>query len=445
MKNFFEFLLEETKSKNEMGDITHLMIHNNHDGVGKIDEVLNHLKDNLIGKKTSTEFHHHYEGSPPISFGMHPENKKFFVSVRGGNPNFSHEDVDANHPLAPMLASNLKTALDHLHKIMPKTGGVFHGAIMHTKDDVSTKKGHHHVTPYDETYSVPSESAEGKKLKNSKIGLIIHSIEKNGQILPLDNKRRKNFKEHPDVNHIDPNIKSNSPNFPPNKQKEFFEHMENARKIYSSMKPESLDSLKGHENLLENHLENLYESGGEPSFETYSKHLSDLYKNRVENALDSKKESRNKKYSELAESLHDNKPHFDKAIKLHGAFQKAKKVLLDASALNESFKRSNQHKRILALSKDGQLHQLKNNSKSKLTEENYSTSGAIRGLGYVSGDPAGSISNYATLNASDADTIDQIMSRTKHEYHDKYHKDTPEPEKDNSYIKKIASIIKGKR
>jgi hypothetical protein len=79
-----------------------------------------------------------------------------------------------------------------------------------------------------------------------------------------------------------------------------------------------------------------------------------------------------------------------------------------------------------------------------LSEENFASSGAIRGMGYVTGDPGGSLQTYATLNASDADTHDQILNKTKANFHEKLHTNIPEVKK-HSLVSAITNIIKGKR
>lgn len=58
-----------------------------------------------------------------------------------------------------------------------------------------------------------------------------------------------------------------------------------------------------------------------------------------------------------------------------------------------------------------------------MKEDGEVTTGDIRGLGYVSGNPAGEINTYSVLNATDADTKDQILrkllDKMHHQYHDK--------------------------
>lgn len=70
-----------------------------------------------------------------------------------------------------------------------------------------------------------------------------------------------------------------------------------------------------------------------------------------------------------------------------------------------------------------------------LKEEMTSSSGEIRGLGMVTGDPAIYGMDWSMLNQSEADTRDQIMNSVKKEIHDKHHHDL-----DHSREQKIAAF-----
>lgn len=57
------------------------------------------------------------------------------------------------------------------------------------------------------------------------------------------------------------------------------------------------------------------------------------------------------------------------------------------------------------------------------------TTADIRGLGNVSGNPGGDLTSWAVLNASDADTRDQIMNQLKKDFHDSLHTTAAPPTK----------------
>lgn len=192
MMNFKDFLLlEEKKKDNGIEDTSNLVLRRDNEGVGISADALDNFHNNLLGKKNGVEIHHHYAGSPPISFGIDPSSKQYFVSVSGQKPNFSHDDIDIQHGNQPNLSKKMKIAFNELMKILPRHGGLYHGSIMHTKDDVETEDGMHHFKPNDITYSVPHDSKEGKKIKNANIGVLIHSIQDKDGIKPLTKKMRK--------------------------------------------------------------------------------------------------------------------------------------------------------------------------------------------------------------------------------------------------------------
>ena len=64
----------------------------------------------------------------------------------------------------------------------------------------------------------------------------------------------KRFKSHPDVNNVDPTLHVNPKNYTPKEQKEYLDHMENAKRTYSRMKPEAPELLDGHGTSLEAHV-----------------------------------------------------------------------------------------------------------------------------------------------------------------------------------------------
>ena len=49
------------------------------------------------------------------------------------------------------------------------------------------------------------------------------------------------------------------------------------------------------------------------------------------------------------------------------------------------------------------------------------TTADIRGLGNISGNPAGDISNYASDNIATADTLNDVLKKFINTWHSKYH------------------------
>jgi hypothetical protein len=353
MLNFTKYLHEETDNQGKaLKHLTHVedyAIHHGHEGISQATEALNALHNHFLNRKSNHTFSDKADGAPSLVYGNHPQTGQFFVASKSAfnkNPkiNYTEQDIDKNHGHAPGLALKLKEALKHLPKTMPKSGGVYQGDLMYGKGDVSTKEGHHHFTPNLLTYSVDKNSAEGHKVKNSKLGIVTHTAYKgkggleNMSAEPLSTKERKSFIENPDVNNIDPSQTSgkvNPRNYTGEEQAKFHMHMENARKAYSRAAPEMYDSIKGHEATLEQHVNDQVRKGGVPSVEGYTKFLSD----RAQKDIDSVKteKSKQQKHQALANKLKevsDNKKHFEDLLRIHGHLQNAKNVLLGVHGKN---------------------------------------------------------------------------------------------------------------
>ena len=356
MKSFLEYLKEETKPADpKEGKLTHLrhledeVIHGGNEGVARADQFLDDAHNHLLGKKTPTHFSTKFDGAPSLVYGKHPTTGKFFVATKSAfnkDPkiNYSDKDIEKNHGHAPGLVEKLKEALHHLPKIMPKAGGVYQGDLMYGKGDVATKNGQHHFTPNTITYSTPEDSAEGARIKNSKLGIVTHTEYKGKgdlgsmQAGPLDAKKRAQFQDHPDVNNIDPTEKVTSSNYSPKDQAEFEQHREAARQTYKKMKPESLQSLAGHGVDLEAHVNNMIKTGGEPSTEGYMEHLNNRHQKEISKlktpkAIDAKTQA----HADDIGHITRNKKDFDQALELHTHLQNAKNVLTRVMAKNSHF------------------------------------------------------------------------------------------------------------
>jgi hypothetical protein len=332
-------------------------LYDGHEGVSRAASFLDDAHAHLTGKSTDTHFSTKYDGSPSIVFGIHPQTKKFFVATKSAfnkepKINYTPEDIDANHGHAPGLVEKLKAALQHLPKIMPRTakpGDVYQGDMMYTRPDVQTSGGMHSFTPNTITYSAPEESANGAAVRNSKMGVVVHTQYKGPRGAgveqmaagPLPDKEREKFADHPDVNNIDPTINVNAANYTPAEQAEFLAHREMARQTYAKMKPEAFDAVSKHGQLLEQHVNDQIRQGGDPSFDGYmkfltAKHQKELDKLKTPAARDKKTQQQ----AQLMQEAMDNKEHFEKALELHGHLQRAKDVLAGVMAKNSDWTHS---------------------------------------------------------------------------------------------------------
>ena len=355
MINFKEFIAEQANPSTKGKPLTHLMhpedriVHEGHEGVGIAAQHLDDVHNMLMGKNSKTTVSTKYDGAPSIVFGQHPETGQFFVASKSAfnkNPkiNYTPEDIERNHGHAPGLVEKLKAALEHLPKIMPKNGGVYQGDMMYTKPDIQKSKGMYHFTPNTITYSTPQDSSHGRAVRNSEMGIAVHTQYGGGKDLgsmsamPLDSRTRGQFVHHPDVHNIDPTIDVNPSNYTPEEQREFLNHKEAARLAYGRMRPEAMDALAGHGIALEKHINRMVREGGVPSTQGYiddltAQHNKDMEKLKSQAGRD----KRAQQHAALMQQILENKKHFDKAFEVHGHLQRAKDVLTSVMAKNSPF------------------------------------------------------------------------------------------------------------
>jgi hypothetical protein len=227
---------------------------------------------------------------------------------------------------------------------MPKNGGVFQGDMMHTKPDIQKSKGMYNFTPNTITYSTPQDSAHGKAIKNSEMGIVVHTQYGGGRDLgsmsamPLDSKIRSQFVNHPDVHNIDPTIDVNPSNYTPEERNEFLNHKEAARLAYGKMKPEAMEALTGHGLALEKHINKMVREGGTPSTQGYMEDLTAQHNKDVEKLKSQAgRDKKSQQHAALMQHILENKKHFDKALEVHGHLQRAKDVLTRVMAKNSPF------------------------------------------------------------------------------------------------------------
>ena len=147
---------------------------------------LESLRDMLAGSASkSVSVTVKWDGAPAVWAGINPENGKFFVGTKsifnkpGGRKgpliNYTHADIDKNHPGGP--GPKLHAALDHFKNL--KIPGIWQGDILFTKGDLETKKiGDENMTtftPNTITYAVPTGSKLEKSMSRAKIGIVWHT------------------------------------------------------------------------------------------------------------------------------------------------------------------------------------------------------------------------------------------------------------------------------
>src|SRR6056300_604435 len=167
MNNFNQFLTEDKNIHLE--HLEDEIINNGVSGGKTAISFLMSLSDMLQGySKKKMNVTVKWDGAPAIFAGTNPENGKFFVGTKaifnvpkeeGGRVgpliNYTHADIDKNHPGGP--GPKLHVALDHFKKL--KIPGVWQGDLLYTQDDLKTTEvgGDASVifTPNTITYAVP--------------------------------------------------------------------------------------------------------------------------------------------------------------------------------------------------------------------------------------------------------------------------------------------------
>jgi hypothetical protein len=109
--------------------------------------------------------------------------KGFAVASKGifnksAKVNYTEEDIDANHTGG--LASKLKASLKYLRGIMPNTKNtIYQGDLLYTQEDLKIKdingEQYYAFQPNTLMYTVPVNSAMGNAIRNSKIGIAVHT------------------------------------------------------------------------------------------------------------------------------------------------------------------------------------------------------------------------------------------------------------------------------
>ena len=349
MLNFRTYLVEQEEEGKKLKHLTHiedLPIHQGNAGVSQAHDTLMGMHDKLLGHENDIPMSTKYDGAPSIVYGHHPQTGKFFVASKSAfnkNPkiNYTDADIEQNHGHAPGLVEKLKAALRHLPKIAPRQG-VYQGDVMYTKPDIEDHDGKYHFTPNTIQYSVPKESNHGRSIKAAKFGLVTHTKYEGGPTLEkmgaTPNVDHKNFRYDPDVHNINPETKIDPSKYTPAMQRDFLNHMENARATYSRMKPEALDALQGHGENLEAHINDMVRKGGKPSVEGYVDHLT----NRAQKGIDAVKTDaaklrKSQEHAGVLQHINANKKHFADSLELHNHLQKAKNVLVHAANQGSDF------------------------------------------------------------------------------------------------------------
>jgi len=179
MIEFKEFISEQKNT--HMTHIEDQVLYGGVKGAREAILALRSLRDMLAGNTSSqTDVTVKWDGAPAVFAGIDPRDGQFFVAKKGifnKNPKVykSYEDIESD--TSGDLSKKLKIAFDELQKL--NITGVVQGDIMFTSDDLKTETidGEKYLTFHPNTivYAVPTDSAEAKKIKKARIGVVFHT------------------------------------------------------------------------------------------------------------------------------------------------------------------------------------------------------------------------------------------------------------------------------
>ena len=350
MTTFKNFLAEEA-SEEKLKHLEHAEDHVINSGAQGFSHAFHNLKDvhdKMVGKNNKTKITMKYDGSPSVVFGTNPENGRFFVASKSAfnkNPkiNYTHEDIERNHGHAPGLVQKLKAALDHFPKVSPKKG-VFQGDIMHTHNDLHVSKDKVHFTPNTITYSSHKDSAHGKAALGSKIGVAVHT-KYNGKNLESMKAEYapelKQFKKHKDVHLMSTHHEVEKSTYTPQQQAKFVKHLTTAANIYRRTKPETYESIQGHEIPLKTYINHTVRTGTKPHIDEFMQHYAKSHAKKVDSVKTAKaKMSKTAAMESDIGHVQRNRQHIDRLLKMHHHLQRAKDVLAKTLSTHSEFEHS---------------------------------------------------------------------------------------------------------
>lgn len=287
--------------------------------------------------------------SPSLVFGHAPGSGKFFVASKSAfnkNPkiNYSVEDIEKNHKHAPGLVKKLKAAFDHLPSVVPKEG-VYQGDIMYTPEDVNHHGNSISFRPNTITYSTSKDTPEGRRIADTKLGLVVHTKYKGDDLSKMKatfKVDQSKFKNNGEVHFIDPKVQKNSIKYTPNDEKEFAHNMLRARQLHSLIaKNKGYDAIKSQEDLILGYVNSTVKNKTQPSAHGYMAFIKRRHENVMKDLkTDKSKEKKQIQIDDLMSSVAQNKVAFGMAFDLQQTLQKAKQPLVKALSTSSPFKQT---------------------------------------------------------------------------------------------------------
>lgn len=348
MRHIFLLLKESAANEEKLTHLEHAEDHPINAGSEGYKHAVNTLTavhKTLTGQKGGAALMTKYDGSPSIVFGHHPKTGKFFVASKSAfnkNPkiNYTEEDIEQNHGHAPGLVSKLKTALHYLPKVAPQKG-VFQGDVMHTKEDVEEKGGKVHFKPNLIKYSTPSDSSEGKKIKDSKIGVYVHTGYEGNDIESMKANYTPNlsgFASHSDVHTMKYGYHNKNANYSTDAQNQFKKHLDDAVEVGKKLKQKDYKAIEPHTEHLKTYINKTVREDETPSTEGLYNHIKSVHEKGIDSVKTQKaKDQKTQSMNTALSHVRANGESISNVLALHQHLQKAKDVLVNAMSHGQDY------------------------------------------------------------------------------------------------------------
>lgn len=280
------------------------------------------------------------DGGVSIVAGHHPHTGKFFVGYKGAIKHiggekesklaYSHHDIEHHFADKPYLVDKLKTAFDHVHKILPKHG-VYQGDMLFTHHDKHDEGNKVSFTPNTITYSAKHNSVEGKKIGRAKMGISFHTAykHKEGSLHsnPVDHDE---LKQHEDVYHLSTANDTHRAHFSEQDKHEFHSHLGHAKSIHEKHGHAMYDAIHPVADHISTYINKTVREGTKPTAEglqahIHGHHAAEAAKLKTEAGKAKKVAAGN----QVVQHIESNKEHFKNYLEMHHHIQHAKNKLVD--------------------------------------------------------------------------------------------------------------------
>jgi hypothetical protein len=244
----------------------------------------------------------------------------------GAQYNYSEEDIKKQYSEKPYIAGPLINIFRHGHKVLPKGAGEYQGGYLSSREDRTEEDGHIGHKPNTIHYSVPKNSAEGRKLARAPLSIALHSrINEDGSTTPIGEGE---LQEHPDVHVMSHLVSAEERKMSPAARRKALEHLAAAKALN---KGHGHEHHEGHEETLQRYLNSTIDTGEKPSAKGYKRFLEKHHQKRID-AVKTEK-AKNQKRAEMQAAINhvnDNLEKFDRSFDIHHNLQKATYAVADS-------------------------------------------------------------------------------------------------------------------